>query len=85
MTNYGRVKSNNAPPAVEITPNFVYVASNIEEQTRVIDEVEETIYSYDYIGYTKDEYISVISVANANAIEELNDELAATKILLGVE
>lgn len=85
MINYGKVKSMNSPSAVEITPNYVYVASNIETHTREIDGVEETFYEYDYVSYTKDEYISVLSVANAAAIEELTDELAATKILLGVE
>ena len=85
MINYGKVKSKNAPPATEITPNFVYVAKNIETVTRTIEDSEEIIYMYDYIQYTKDEYISSLSQANAAAIEELNDELAATKILLGVE
>lgn len=85
MINYGRVKSTQIPPSVEITPNYVYVASNLETLVDLIDELEETIYVYDYVGYTKDEYINVISAENAQAISELSDELAATKILLGVD
>lgn len=85
MINYGRVKSTQIPPSVEITPNYVYVASNLETLVDLTDELEETIYVYDYVGYTKDEYINVISAENAQAISELSDELAATKILLGVD
>lgn len=85
MINYGRVKSTQIPPSIEITPNYVYVASNLETLVDLTDELEETIYIYDYVGYTKDEYINVISTENAQAISELSDELAATKILLGVD
>jgi len=85
MTNYGRVKSTQLPPSVEITPNYVYIASNIETITNTVDDVEEILYTYNYVGYTKDEYISTISAANAQAIDDLADQLAATKILLGVE
>lgn len=85
MINYGRVKSTQIPPSVEITPNYVYVASNLETLVDLTDELEETIYVYDYVSYTKDEYINVISAENAQAISELSDELAATKILLGVD
>lgn len=85
MINYGRVKSTQIPPSIEITPNYVYVASNLETLVDLTDELEETIYVYDYVGYTKDEYINVISAENAQAISELSDELAATKILLGVD
>lgn len=85
MINYGKVKSKVRPPQVELTPNYVYVASNVESITEIIDEVEETAYQYDYVGYTKDEYINTMASSNAAALEELTDELAATKILLGVD
>ena len=85
MTNYGLVKSKTLPPSVEITPNYVYVASNIQSVEEETDENVETIYTYNYVSYTKDEYISTITAENARAIDELNDELAATKILLGVD
>ena len=85
MTNYGLVKSKTLPPAVEITPNYVYIASNIQSVEEEIDENVETIYTYNYVSYTKDEYISTITAENARAIDELNDELAATKVLLGVD
>lgn len=85
MTNYGLVKSKTLPPSVEITPNYVYIASNIQSVEEEMDGNVETIYTYNYVSYTKDEYISTITAENARAIDELNDELAATKILLGVD
>ena len=85
MINYGRVKSKKSPPNIEITPDYVYAALNIQTLEEEVDGVTETIYTYDYVSYTKDEYISTITAENARAIDELNDELAATKILLGVD
>lgn len=81
MINYGRVRGTNSPSPIEITPSAVYVANNIVEYTEIIDNITITGYEYDYIGYTKDEYLLMIAEKN----KELEDELIATKILLGVE
>ena len=47
----------------------------------MVGEYEETGYEYDYIEYTKDEYLS----AQYLKISGLEEELAAAKIMLGVE
>lgn len=85
MKNYGKVHGTSRPQEIEITATSVFVASNIEEHTKEIEGKTIQEYVYDYIGYGKDEYLSTVAIANANAIKELSDELAAAKILLGVE
>lgn len=74
MTNYGIVKSFNRPQELEFTDTMVFVASNITSC-----EIEGTNgvkngFQYNYIAYTKDEYIA-----------SLAQELKAAKILLGVD
>lgn len=81
MVNYGRVRGTNSPSPIEITPSAVYIASNITEYTETIDDITVTGYEYNYIGYTKDEYLLIMAEKN----QELEDELMATKILLGVD
>ena len=85
MINYGRIKSTAYPKEFEITQNNVFIASNITEYTENLDERIITGYEYNYIAYTKDEYIQLLNTTNAQAIAELQEELAAAKILLGVE
>lgn len=85
MKNFGKVKSSTRPPKIETTDTMVFVASNIEPYSFSIDNYEINGYEYDYIGYTKDEYIQKISSENSRAIAELEEELKAAKILLGVE
>ena len=81
MKNYGTVKSLNRPQELEIKENKVFLASNITSYTEMVGEYEETGYEYDYIEYTKDEYLS----AQYLKISGLEEELAAAKIMLGVE
>ena len=85
MVDYGRVKSSFRPEEIEITNCSVFVASNIEEYEEEIDGYVFSGYIYDYKKYGKDEYITVMTLANAQALSELSDELEATKILLGVD
>ena len=85
MIDYGRVRGSVQPPEVEMTGTKVLVASNIvpfEDTlgTRVISGFE-----YDYKEYTKDEYITLLNENNSKAIADLQEQLAAAKILLGVE
>lgn len=84
MKNYGKVQSLNRPQEIEIKESKVFIASNIQPYSATIGEYEETGYEYDYIEYTKDEYIQYLS-EQSQKITELEEELAATKILLGVE
>ena len=81
MTN---VRSSGRPDEITVTSNNVMVASNIHEYTETIDEYTMSGYEYDYDIYTKDEYIAYMA-NQAKKIQELQEELAATKILLGVE
>lgn len=84
MINYGKVKSSVRPQEIEITSDKVFIASNIEEYQETIDDKEISGYKYDYICYSKDEYI-LLMAQNAAEITTLREELEAAKILLGVE
>lgn len=84
MINYGKVKSSIRPQEIEITTDKVFIASNIEEYEDNIDNKIINGYQYDYVCYSKDEYILLMAQNNAN-IAALREELEAAKILLGVE
>ena len=85
MINYGKVRSSEIPQEIQITTDYVYVASNIEPYELLNEDKVLIGYEYDYIAYTTDEYIQLIVSENAKTISELEDELSAVKILLGVE
>ena len=84
MKQYNDVYSDNQPQEIEITENQVFVASNIKEYDALIDEHEVHGFKYDYTVYSKDEYIEFLS-KQSQKIDQLEEELAAAKILLGVE
>ena len=81
MKNYGIVYGSTEPQAIEITPTSVFIASNIEPYEEQIDDITISGYKYNYIEYSKDEYL----LQQANNLVELQEELAAAKVLLGVE
>ena len=81
MKDYGKVQSLNQPQAIEIKENKVFIASNITEYTTTLEVGEEHGYEYNYVEYSKDEYIALLSQQS----QQLAEELAAAKILLGVE
>lgn len=81
MKDYGIIYGTTEPSAIEITSNAVFIASDIEPYQEVIDEHTIQGFKYNYKEYTKDEYLLQQSVD----IASLQEELAATKILLGVE
>lgn len=85
MKNFGKVKSTKRPPEIEITQNAVFIASNIVPYTETYDTYIIEGFEYNYAYYTKDQYIQNIATENANAIAQLQEELRAAKILLGVE
>ena len=85
MINYGRVFGDTRPKEVNVTAGQVFVAKNIEEVTQEIDGYEVSGYQYDYIGYTKDEYLEEVASKDAQRIAELEEQLRVTKILLGVD
>lgn len=84
MVDFGIVKSDTRPQEIEFTNESVFVASNIEEYQDTADDYEIFGYKYHYVQYTKDEYIQKLVEERADIIA-LQDELEATKILLGVE
>ena len=85
MINYGHTYSTEQPSEIEITDSLIFVAENIVPYQKVIDEHTVEGFEYDYKAYTKDEYIQLLNDKNSKAIAELQEELAAAKILLGVE
>ena len=85
MTNYGRIQGATKPQEIETTDSMVFIAKNIIPYEEEIDGHTISGFEYDYVGYTKDEYIQLISEENSKAIANLQEELAAAKILLGVE
>lgn len=81
MKNYGIIQGLTEPQSIEITPTSVFVATNITPYQEEIDGHTISGYQYNYIEYTKDEYL----LQQTNSIAALQEELAATKVLLGVE
>ena len=81
MINYGKVKGATRPKEIDITATSVFIASNIEFYTEVIEGESIQGYEYDYVEYDKDEYIQLLYSQS----KQLAEELAAAKILLGVE
>ena len=81
MIDYGKVKSSLYPQEIEFTPEFVFVSSDIQERETTLDDNTFIEYEYEYVRYTKDEYIQLIAAKN----NTLAEELEATKILLGVD
>lgn len=75
MINYGKTYSDERPEEVDVKETMVFVASNIEEVLIPDPEREEdkTQYEFDYVGYTKDEYIKLMTDTNSNMNAQLLD------------
>ena len=84
MKKISKVHSDICPPEIKITSEQVFVASDIIQYTETIDNIQEHGYQYVYTIYTKDQYILLIA-QQTKAIQELQDQLQAAKILLGVD
>jgi len=84
MKNYETVYSITEPQEIEITSTKVFIATNVQSIEREYEDIIETCYSYTLTEYDKDEYITLMAKNNAD-IAALQEELAAAKILLGVE
>lgn len=74
MINYGKTLSLQRPEITEVKENAVFIASNIRELTvnvpnpTNLDETETgTVYEYNLVSYTKDEYIAVLNEQLADA------------------
>ena len=77
MINYGKVYSTNLPLEIEVTNDMVFLAKNINAYTKIIEDHAVSGYEYDYIGYTKNEYISLLSQQNQQLQNELLDTQSA--------
>lgn len=84
MKIYNPTYSTVEPPAIDITATKVFLATNIQEVEREVENTIEHCYQYTLTEYDKDEYLAVLS-QNQQDIEALQEELQAAKILLGVE
>lgn len=71
MINYGKVFSSTMPPHVKVATKRVFVATNIKP----VETEEMSGYEYDYVAYTKEEYIHLLSEQN----DQLNAELLDTQ------
>lgn len=84
MKIYNPTYSFIRPESVEITETKVFLATNIQEVEREVEDTIEHCYQYTLTEYDKDEYFAILS-QNQQDIEALQEELQAAKILLGVE
>ena len=84
MQHINNIRSNGEPKTIQIINNNIIIPQNIHPFSITSDEGEMSGYEYDCDIYSKDEYLIIIA-EQANRISELEDELAAAKILLGVD
>lgn len=81
MKQYFKVHSSTQPMVLVIGDKSVQINTNIQPYTESIDGYTIDGFEYDCTEYTKDEYL----VAQDAKIASLQEELAAAKILLGVD
>ena len=84
MKIYEHTYSMNKPPEIETTATKVFVASNIKEVSKEIEETNVNCFSYTLVEYDKDEYLDILFKQQTD-IAALQEELQTAKILLGVE
>ena len=75
MINYGKTYSDERPEEVDVKETMVFVASDIKEVLNPDPEGEgpKTQYEFDYVGYTKDEYIKLMTDNNSDMNAQLLD------------
>ena len=76
-----KVRSSKRPSEIEFTPTSVLIASDITPYEEEMDGHTLSVFEYNCTEYSKDEYLAL----QAARIAELSEELAAAKILLGVD
>ena len=81
MKVHPKLRSTVHPQDIEITANSVIIASDVTEFEETINGYTLTGYEYKGTEYSKDEYL----LLQAGELSSLREELAAAKILLGVE
>ena len=81
MINYGRIKGKEKPQEITITENKVFMASNIEPYEEEIGDYILKGYEFDYISYTKDEYLKLMMEKNKSLEEQvLNTQMVLCEL-----
>jgi len=78
MISYGRTRSDTEPMTVQITETKVFVASNAEQYSEVIEGKTVTGWEFDYTEYEKNEYIQALKTEN----ETLEANITNTQLAL---
>lgn len=78
MISYGRTRSDTEPMTVQITETKVFIASNAEQYSEVIEGETVTGWEFDYTEYGKDEYIQALKIEN----ETLGTDITNTQLAL---
>lgn len=76
MIDLGITRSVDKPQEVEVTEGKVLVASKIHQVTVQMEDTETTQYEFNYVEYTKDEYIHLLSEQNT----QLQDDISNTQM-----
>ena len=81
MINHGTQYSTTQPKEIEMTADAVFTATDITPYSKEIEGHTINGFSYTCKQYTKDEYL----MQQSESIATLQEQLAAAKILLGVD
>lgn len=84
MQHITNIHSNGQPDSIQLINDKVYISTNVHTYNETKEGHLIEGYEYDCDIYTKDEYI-ILMAQQTNRITQLEDELAAAKILLGVD
>lgn len=77
MKDYGKVRGAIRPPVYDITDEYIYIASNVQPYEEIVDGYVNSGYEYDYVAYTKNEYLILLINQNNDLQAELLDTQSA--------
>lgn len=81
MIDLGITRSTVRPQDVEVTESKVLVASNIHEVTVTMEDETVTEFEFNYLEYTKDEYIHLLSDRNTQLEQDvLNTQMGLIEV-----
>jgi hypothetical protein len=71
---FHKSESTSIPELIDMisSPTTVYIRENIQEETKIENEEEYTIYTYDEAILTKEEYAIYLAEANTANIDYLS-------------
>lgn len=82
MEYLGYTESNIKPKEIAIDDYSVWVAKNIKEETRIYEDIEETLYTYDLTRYALKEYLELSIDAQNTDITDMKMAIADLSILI---